>query len=1081
MIPTLLIANRGEIAIRVARTAAAMGVRTVAVHSADDAGSLHLRHADQAIALPGQGAAAYLDIEALIGVARDEGCDAVHPGYGFLSESAAFAEACREAGLIFVGPDPETLALLGDKVSARALAVRAGVPVAAGSGPLATAAEARAFLAAQGGAPVLLKAVGGGGGRGMRVIERPEEVEAAFARAAAEAGAAFGVSDLYAERYLRPVRHIEVQIIGDGREVTHLWERDCTLQRRHQKIVEISPAPLLDDDLRAALLDAAVAMGRAAQYRGLGTVEFLVETGGEGEYHFIEANPRLQVEHTVTEEVTGLDLVALQLELADGARLSDLGLSDGPRWPVGIAMQARVNTEVIRPDGMVTPAGGRLETFQPPLGPGVRVDTHGYAGYETNPNFDSLLAKVVVHEPSGELDRLLGRAGRALSEFQVTGAGTNIPFLRALLARGELRDWDIDVGAVDRGLVDQLIHDTPPPLAGPAVVPEPAPMLAAATPLDGEALRAPMQGLVHSVTLAPGEAFAAGQEIVVLEAMKMQHVVAATGPGTVVSVLCTPGELVNPGAPLVTYRPADAAEALRAVEAAPDPDHVRPDLQALQDRLAMTLDENRPAAVERRRGRGQRTARENVADLTRGGTFHEFGQLVYAAQRRRREREDLMRDTPADGIITGFGEVNAGLVAKERAQVAILAYDGSVMAGTQGYFGHLKTDRLFEVAERHALPMIFFTEGGGGRPGDVDFNDIKRSALDVTTFHVFARHRGRGPKITVNSGYCFAGNAAVFGAGDIRIATRASWIGLGGPAMIEAGGLGSFDPREIGPAPMQAEIGLVDILADDEAGAAEAARRAMSYFQGDLADWQAGDPRLLRHVIPENRLRAYDIREVIAALVDTGSFLELGAAHAPGLVAGLIRIEGRPMGLIANNPHHLGGALDAPASAKAARMLRLFSRFRLPVLSLCDTPGFMVGPDSERQGGVQAAADFLSAGAEMTAPLFFLCLRKGYGIGAQAMAGGSFVTPDFNVSWPTGEFGPMGLEGAVTLGFKRELDAAPDEASRKQLFDRLVAQSYEEGGALNVAALQEIDAVIDPAETRGWIVKGLDLGPLTQR
>lgn len=337
MFKSLFIANRGEIALRIARTARDMGLDVVTVHASDEPDAPHTSGADAVVRLPGQGAAAYLDAEALIAAALDEGCDAVHPGYGFLSESAEFAEACRAAGLIFVGPEPDTLRRLGDKIAARRLAENAGVPVISGSGPLATA-DALVEFVSQAGGPVMVKALAGGGGRGMRVVAAPEEAARAFASAQAEARAAFGDGALYAERLLSSVRHIEVQILGDGREVTHLWERDCTLQRRHQKLIELAPAPDLDDDLRAALLDAAVALGQASGYRGLGTVEFLVTAGPESAFFFIEANPRLQVEHTVTEAVTGLDLVALQLRIADGAHLADLGLDDGPQVPQGLSL-----------------------------------------------------------------------------------------------------------------------------------------------------------------------------------------------------------------------------------------------------------------------------------------------------------------------------------------------------------------------------------------------------------------------------------------------------------------------------------------------------------------------------------------------------------------------------------------------------------------------------------------------------------------------------------------------------------------------------------------------------------------------
>ncbi|MEZ5676340.1 MAG: carboxyl transferase domain-containing protein [Thalassovita sp.] len=423
--------------------------------------------------------------------------------------------------------------------------------------------------------------------------------------------------------------------------------------------------------------------------------------------------------------------------------------------------------------------------------------------------------------------------------------------------------------------------------------------------------------------------------------------------------------------------------------------------------------------------------------------------------------------------MTGVGQVNADRFRPDRAQVAILAYDSTVMAGTQGFMGHMKTDRMLEVARHQGLASIFLTEGGGGRPNDDDFAHIIQSGLTVTTFSEYARLQGWGPKIAVNSGYCFAGNAALFGTGDIRIATRNSWIGLAGPAMIEAGGLGAFHPTEIGPAPMHAETGLVDILAEDDEQAMQLARQALSYFQGDLADWSASDQRLLRHAIPENRKRSYLIRPVIEALADTGSFLELGAGHAAGIITGFLRIEGRAMAVIANNPQHLGGALDAAASAKAARFLNLCSQFQMPVLSLCDTPGFMVGPESETQGAVATATDFIGAGARLNSPLFFVCLRKGYGIGAQAMAGGSFKDPVFTISWPTGEFGAMGLEGGVRLGYRKEIEAQPTEEAKQALYDQLVANAYDLGRGINVASLNEIDAVIDPADTRSWIAKGM--------
>ncbi len=1074
MLKRLLIANRGEIAIRIARGAGALGIETVAIHPADDAACLHLRHADHVIQMPGTGVTAYLDIDAIIAAAVETGCDAVHPGYGLLSERADFAQRCAEAGLVFVGPAPDTLRTLGDKTLARAAAIAANVPVVPGRDGLRDAADLVDFLMEQDGAPVLLKAAMGGGGRGMRVVSAPDEAESAFARCRAEAESAFGDGRLYAERLLRDMRHIEVQIIGDGHSIAHLWERDCSLQRRHQKLIEFAPAPNLSPPLRAALLDAATRIGAAAGFRGLGTVEFLVSPGadaGQG-YYFIEVNPRLQVEHTVTEQWLGVDLVGVQLAIAGGRTLGQLGLPDtNGAPPPGQAVQMRINAERMTDDGTVIPSGGTITRFIPPGGPGVRVDSHGYAGYRPHPGFDSLLAKLIVSTRSDDVATLLAAAGRALAEFHVGGIETNTGLLGAIL----------DLPDVTQGrFTTATIADNPavltgaPPHDDPFFAPTPdVPDKTDETfPQGALPISAPMQAVLVSLETAEGEPAAPGQVLAIVEAMKMQHEITAPRACRVLTHLIEPGVPIDAGQAILLIEETDAETQTGDAAAPTDPDHIRPDLHAFLDRIALTRDENRAGAVARRRSRGQRTARENIADLTGGGDFLEYGALVHAAQRRRRPVEELRATSPADGIVTGIGQINGDLFAPAQSRAAILAYDGSVMAGTQGFLGHKKTDRLLELAREQRLPVVFFTEGGGGRPGDEDFADVTVSGLDVMSFNLMTRLTADKPSIGINSGYCFAGNAAVFGACDIRIATHDSWIGLGGPAMVEAAGLGAHSPRDLGPARMQAEIGLVDLLATDEAEATALARRVFACFQGDLTGGDAPDPRHLRHAVPENRKRVYDMRAVINGLVDTGSFIEMRPLHAPGMITGFARLDGHAFGLIANNPAHLGGALDAPASRKGAEFLTLCARFSLPVISLCDTPGFMVGPDSEAAGAVKSACELMAAGARLADRLFTVVLRKGYGIGAQAMAGGSFAAPAFTISWPTGEFGAMGLEGAVSLGYKRELDAAPDATARAALFDRLVAQSYERGQALNVASLAEIDAVIDPAETRDWLLNG---------
>lgn len=1060
----LLIANRGEIAIRIARTATALGWTCIMVHSEDDANMLHTRFGDEVAALPGQGPRAYLDIDAVITAARETGADTVHPGYGLLSENADFARAIRSQGLRFVGPMPGTLEQLGDKVQARQIAQDLGVPVIEGTGPLNHSSQARDVFATLSGGAMMLKAAAGGGGRGMRIVSDIGEIEDKFALCQAEATNAFGDPTLLAERYLRRARHVEVQIAGDGKTVIALGDRDCSLQRRHQKLLEIAPAPQLSPETRRAIHDAACRIGNATNYLGLGTVEFLLELNAQenGAFYFIEANPRLQVEHTITEEVTGLDLVELQLLIAGGATLASVGLTETPASR-GTALQARISTERIAKDGEVRSASGTLSQHNMPGGPGIRVDGHGHVGYRPNPRFDPLLAKLIVSIPTANLHQLLNKTHQALGEMTLEGCDTNKGFLSRLVSRQEVQEWQVTTTSLsewlpvlaDQDTISEGIDDT--------------------SPDGGIYLHAPMQAALVKLHVEPGDRVAAGAELAIFEALKMQHGLPAPQSGLISEIFAEPGDVLNEGDRLFAFTPADTADAVEHVSTLPDPDHIRGDLERLMSRQALTEDAHRPKAVERRRTRQQNTTRENIDAICQDGAFEEYGQLVIAGQRRENGREKTRLASPADGIVTGIGTVNGDLFAAPRNQVALLAYDSTVMAGTQGMFGHMKTDRLLELAETHHLASIFFTEGGGGRPNDTDFADVLHSGLGVKTFSAFAALKGWGPKITVNSGYCFAGNAAIFGAGDIRIATRNSWIGLGGPAMIEAGGLGRFSPKEIGPAAMHAKTGGLDILVESDSDAAVIARQTLAIFQGDIPAGPAPEQKMLRHLVPEDRKRAYAMRDVISTLADTDSFIELGSGYSPGLITGLCRVEGKSIALMANNPMHLGGALDAPASAKGARFLKLCQRFSLPVLSLCDTPGFMVGPDSEEQGAVTAACDFIAAGAALTRPLMFVCLRKGYGIGAQAMAGGSFANPAFAIAWPSGEFGAMGLEGAVRLGRRRELEAEPDPVAREALFERHVAHAYREGGALNMASLFEIDAVIDPGETRNWIRRGLNL------
>ncbi|WP_185995968.1 carboxyl transferase domain-containing protein [Nocardioides campestrisoli] len=1058
-ITKLLVANRGEIAVRVMRAASTLDIRTVGVAPADDRDSGHVAHADEVVGLAGSGPAAYLDVEALVRAAVDQGCDAVHPGYGFLSESPEFAERCEAAGIRFVGPTPETLRMFGDKTAARRVARKHGVPLLPGTVGATPLEQAHEFLAGLGeGAQVMVKAVAGGGGRGMLPVSNPLELDSAYERCASEALKAFGSADLYVEQLLVGARHVEVQVLGDGQGgVTHLWDRDCSVQRRRQKLVEVAPAQL-PPDVRHSLLEHATSLARAANYRSLGTVEFLV---APDRVAFLEVNPRIQVEHTVTEEVLGLDLVELQLRVAGGATLAELGVEHVTDIePTRSAMQLRVTTDRLASDGSVRTSSGRLTGFQVPGGPGTRVDTHAHTGMSANPRYDSLLAKVVVSQPGHDLAELAGRGRRALRELVVEGVDTNIELLQAILDHPDFLGGEVDTTFVERRLDELLAATAPAPLFGTREDREGTPSDRAdvVVPEGCVGVRAPMAGVVVATGLEAGSAVAPGSTLVVLEAMKMEHVVLAEHGGAVESVHVATGDTVDGGQVVAVLR-VDSDSSTQGTQSEElDLDAIRPDLAEVLDRRARTQDGLRPAAVERRRRVGRRTARENVTDLLDEGSFVEYGGLVLAAQRRRLSPEELVERTPADGLVGGIGTV-AG------HQVVTMAYDYTVLAGTQGFFNHAKMHRLLVTALEQRLPVVLFVEGGGGRPGDTDMAAVAQ--LDEQTFTAVARLSGQVPLVAIAAGRTFAGNAALAAVSDLIIATRDTNLGMGGPAMIEGGGLGVFAPEEVGPVSVQVPNGVIDVLVEDEAEAVATARTYLrQVLEPVTSDAGAHDQRLLRHVIPENRLRAYDVRRVVELVADVGSVLELRPEYGPGILTCLARVEGRAVGVLANNPRHLGGAIDAPAAEKAARFLQLCDVHRLPVVSLVDTPGFMVGPEAEEVASVRRFGRMFLAGAHARVPMIAVVLRKGYGLGAMAMTGGDLKAPLATVAWPTGEFGGMGLEGYVRLGHRAELEAIEGSDARQARYEELVAELYERGKALSIASVHEVDDVIDPAETR---------------
>jgi acetyl/propionyl-CoA carboxylase alpha subunit len=1180
----LLIANRAEIAVRIAQAATELGLETVAVYSEDDAGALHAVRASRAHALAGRGAAAYLDVEQIVKAAVETGCDALHPGYGFLSEQPALAARCRAAGVTFVGPDAATLATLGDKVAARALAARLGVPVLRGTAASATEADVTALLGAlPPGTGVVIKAVAGGGGRGMRVVHDPRAVSEAYARCRSEAAAAFGIDAVYAEEYLPRARHVEIQILGDGSgAVTHLYDRECSIQRRHQKLIEIAPALPLPEALRRRMHADAVRMAAELRYASAGTFEMLVAAGDDGasRHVFIEANARLQVEHTVTEETLGIDLVKAQLRLAGGASLAELGLTqkDVPA-PRGYAIQSRINLERIAPDGTVRPSSGTLVALRMPSGRGVRVDTAARTGDIANPSFDSLFAKIIAHAP-GTFSDAVAVASRAVAELSVAGVDTNRALLLAVLRHPAFVAGDIDTSFLERhreALLAALDSESPAhasthasqhigarvdaldPLAvldygrgaapsdgrisAPAVA---APQADVVVPSGAAAIRAPMQALIVRIEVAAGDAVVAGAPLAILSAMKMEHVIDAPSAGVVRAILASAGDTVAEGAPLFAFEAQVGTEAARAEPSEAELYAVRPDLAEVMRRRALTDDPSRHMAAASMHARGRRTARENVADLCDGDSFVQYGSLV-VGQSLRGTVDELLDYAPSDGLVMGLGCINRARFGPTRSRCVVMAYDYSVLAGTQGGMNHRMMDRMLDTAEKLSVPVVLFAEGGGGRAGGGSRNpdarrtsgapdapgraggassdpsdrdapdaaghavrssdagasasdpahgtrmaagDARRDAssatpapitggggLNTPSWTKLARLSALVPLVGIVSGRCFAGNAALLGCCDVIIATPDATLGMAGPAMIEGGGLGVYRPDEVGPVAVQTRSGVIDLVAQDEASAVELAKRYLAYFQGPVVEWTCADQRWLRGAVPENRLRVYDIRRTLRILADEESVMEVRADFGAAMITVLARLEGRTIGIVANNPLHLSGAIDSPAADKAARFLQLCDAFDIPVLFLCDTPGIMVGPDHEATGLVRHASRMFVIGASLTVPVFTVVLRKSYGLGAQTMGGGNHRVPIFTVSWPTGEFGGMGLEGQVKLGRRRELEQIQDPALRRARYAQMVEEAYERGRGLNAAHVFEVDDVIDPADTRRWLIAGLDASP----
>ncbi|MFU8866077.1 MAG: carboxyl transferase domain-containing protein [Rhodobacterales bacterium] len=1058
----VLIANRGEIVVRIARTLAEMEIISVAIHSIDDAESLHVTACDQAVNLGRSGVEAYLDQSSIIASAKAAGCELVHPGYGFLSESAAFADACAEAGLVFIGPAPKTLRVLGDKTAARNLARKIGVPLARGSNEATSLNQARDFMHSLGGSAVMIKALSGGGGRGMRAIERIEDLPEAYARASSEAKTAFGCDKLYIEELIRPARHIEVQIIGDaGGNVAHLYERECSLQRQNQKVVEFAPARSLDANLRQRILEASVQMARAADVQTLCTMEFLVdESKPQGRFVFMEANPRLQVEHTVTEEIMGVDLVRTQIELAQGSSLADIGLTqDRVGTPRGTAVQLRINMETIDAHGAAHPSSGRLAAFAPPGGYGIRVETFGYPGYVTSTNYDSLLAKVIVWHPTASIGPVLRRAGRALAEFRIEGVETSIPFLRGLIAHPEVREDRFNTGTVER-LAGELAVEG----SGRVYFREDAECegtsgleRAHEVPEGMMSQDTPIGGTVVSLAITIGDEVRRGQPVAVVEAMKMEHTVTASHSGIVIEVSVVPGQSIQKDQPLFVLDPQELGEIEAAtMNIAQGHEAHLADLEGWRNSLS---DLGRPEAVALQRSRGMMTARERIEAVSDPGSFTEIGGHV--------RNLELDRPAPADGVVTGSCRIDG-------RTVYILSQDFTVIGGSAGHVGDAKMIRLAQLARDHGSPLVMLLDGGGHRIQDGQSSHAYASG--TTLFQEFARLSGWVPIVAAVLGYGFAANTNFAGMADFVAMVRGqSTMGIAGPALVKAGTGEVITTMGLGGADIQVDQnGLADAAFDTEKETLDAVRRFLSYLPSNARAERAPEPPFkvsnqaeLERLVPTNTRRAYDMRRVIATLVDIGSAFEHRSTYGTNIITAYARLEGRAVGMIGNQPMVRGGMLDASACEKAARFIATCDAFGLPLVYLVDIPGMSIGSEAEASVLGRRSARMLFELGHATVPVVSVVLRKGYGLGFLAMAGGRSFDADAAFAWPTAEICAMSVEGSVDVLWKKSIDAAPNSTARR---NELINGIRARIGPLQAAEGFGIDDLVTPQETRARIV-----------
>lgn len=1045
----VLIANRGEIAVRIARAVRELGWRPVAVYPTDDDASAHVAAADDAVVIPGVGTAAYLDIQAIVAAAVRVGCTAVHPGYGFLSESADFARQCAQAGLLFVGPRPDMLDLYGDKSSARAYADEQGVPTLPGSAGATTLGEAQSFAIAYG--AVMLKAAAGGGGRGMRRVYDPDEVPEMFERCRSEASQAFGDGELYVERLLPAPQHIEVQVIGDSSgNVQHCGERDCTIQRRNQKLVEVAPSPWLDESMRERVLEAALRLARGVGYESLGTFEFLVD--GD-EFFFMEANPRLQVEHTVTEEVTGLDLVKAQLRIALGATLPQVGLGEAPAAH-GTAIQARVNLETLGADGVSRPGSGRITGFAPPSGPGVRVDTYGYVGYRVSPRYDSLVAKVICHAEN--FGAAVARTDAALGEFRIEGVPSNLDLLQGILREPDFTATLWDTGFLDAHLPALLAHTRAPTgVNSPSQVPSDlAPAAAADVPEGAVVVTAPMAGVIVGIESEAGRALGSGAAVVVIEAMKMEHVVRSETTMTLERILVSTGQMVDEGTPVAYGEPSEHDDG--KPEQASVADDWSDEVAEIERRHAQALRMGGPDKVARQHDAARLTARERIDAVADAGSFTEIGALTGFAD------ADGHTVLPAN-FVTGTARIDERKV--------LLGVDDFTVRGGSGD-GAVHSKQIF--AERHAgemrLPMVRLLDGASGGGSVKMAQDAGYTYVPVNPGWdavvdnlsvVPVAAACLGPTVGLGAARLVMSHLSVMVAGIGQLFTA-------GPPVARAATGEDLTKDQLGGVDVHRANGSVERVAADEQDAFEILRVFLSYLPSSADELppvcSSDDPidrraESLIRAVPHNPRRPYDIGEILQSIFDADSVFRY-AEYGAGTVTALARLDGHPVGVLASDPFQ-GATMSVEGALAITRLVDLCETFHLPIVSLTDQAGMTIGAVAERRATIRHGARALTAVYQARVPQAEIIIRRVYGVGGAGIINRHRASRSW--AWPSGDWGSLPTQGGIEAAFRAQIAAAEDPAAE---IERIAGELAAVSSPLRTAEHFGVQDIIDPRESR---------------